>query len=491
VDLPVGETNQSVPRTAGACNRAARPRIKLSSLENIDRAVASFGSRTRQLVHQHPRTLATAVVVGLMGFGVTAFGIAPMAPDASDLPRRLVTEIVTPDDTASQLEALANHPLQLFRSDLTRSADTVDTVLRRMNVTDAAAAAFLRTDKTARKLLEGRTGKMVQIRTGETGLLEELVARYPAENPDQAGTHFSRLRVTRFEDKFIAMVETAPLASQVRLGSGTIRSSLFAATDEARIPDPVATQLAEMFATDIDFHRELRKGDTFSVVYEALTADGEPVTWNQSSGRVLAAEFINGGKSHEAVWFQDGTQKGGYYGFDGQSKRRSFLASPMEFSRVTSGFAMRFHPVLQKWRAHKGVDYGAPTGTPVRTVGDGVVEFAGWQNGYGNVIQIKHANNRATLYGHLSRINVRNGQRVDQGMVIGNVGSTGWATGPHLHFEVKLNGEQQNPLLVAKASETVTLSPAAQAKFAVVAKEFRQQLEAAEATDGRAVALVD
>jgi len=464
----------------------------LSSLKNLDRAVIHTGSRTRQFVHNHPRSMAAAVVVALMGFGVTAFGIAPMAPDASDLPRRLVTESVTSDDTSAQLEALAKFPLQLYRSDTTRSADTVDSVLRRLNVADAAAAAYLRTDKTARKLLEGRAGKMLTVRTGETGLLEELVARYPADNPDQAGTHFSRLRVTRFNDGFVAMVETAPLSTQVRLGSGTIRSSLFAATDESRIPDPVATQLAEMFATDIDFHRELRKGDTFSVVYEALTADGEPVTWNQSSGRLLAAEFVNDGKSHAAVWFQDGTQKGGYFGFDGQSKRRSFLASPMEFSRVTSGFSMRFHPILQQWRQHLGVDYGAPTGTAVLNVGDGVVTFAGWQNGYGNVIQIQHANDRTTLYGHLSRIDVHVGQRVEQGLVIGAVGATGWATGPHLHFELKVKGEHQDPLLIAKASEAVTLSPASQAKFAMVAKEFRQQLQQASASpENHAVALID
>jgi len=298
--------------------------------------------------------------------------------------------------------------------------------------------------------------------------------------------------VTRFNDGFISMVETAPMSAQLRLGSGTIRSTLFAATDEARLPDPVATQLAEMFGTDIDFHRELRKGDTFSVVYEALTADGEPITWNQSSGRVLAAEFVNNGKSHSAVWFQDGNDKGGYYGFDGQSKRRSFLSSPVEFSRVTSGFSMRFHPILQQWRQHLGVDYGAPTGTAVRNVGDGVVTFAGWQNGYGNVIQIQHANERTTLYGHLSRIDVRVGQRVDQGTVIGAVGATGWATGPHLHFELKVKGEHQDPLLIAKASEAVTLSPAAQARFAVVAKEFRQQLEQAlVSADTHSVALAD
>ncbi len=420
-----------------------------------------------------------------MGFGVTAFGIAPLAPDAADLPRRLVTEIVTTENIDTQLEALASHDLQLYRSDLTRNADTVDSLLARMNVADAAAATFLRIDKTARKLLEGRAGKMVQASTNAAGELQELIARYPAENAEQFNTHFSRLRVKRGSDgNWSASVEVAPLATQVRLGSGTIRSSLFAASDEARIPDPVAVQMAEIFSTDIDFHRELRKGDTFSVIYEALTADGEPVTWNQAAGRVLASEFVSNGHTYSAVWFKDGNGKGGYFGFDGQSKRRAFLSSPMEFSRVTSGFSMRFHPILKNWRAHLGVDYGAPTGTAVRSVGDGTIDFAGWQNGYGNVIQIRHSNDRTTLYGHLSRIDVRNGQHVDQGMRIGAVGATGWATGPHLHFEFRVKGQHQDPLVIAKTSEAITLSPSSQKELASVSQQLRRQLQVAVADDG-------
>jgi murein DD-endopeptidase MepM/ murein hydrolase activator NlpD len=293
-------------------------------------------------------------------------------------------------------------------------------------------------------------------------------------------TEFQRLRVMRIAGRLLAVVETAPLAAQVRMGSGTIRSSLFAATDDARIPDAVATQLAEVFSTDIDFHRELRKGDSFSVVYEALTADGEAITWGPSAGRVLAAEFVNNGRAYSAVWFKDGQGKGAYYGLDGQGKRRAFLSSPMEFSRVTSGFAMRMHPILNTWKQHKGVDYGAPTGTPVRAVGDGVVEFAGQQNGYGNVIEIRHGNQRSTLYAHLSRIDVRQGQRVEQGARIGAVGATGWATGPHLHFEVKVGGQQQDPMIMAKASEAVTLSPAGKAEFAQLARSVKGQLEVAD-----------
>ena len=436
--------------------------------------------RARQFVAAHPRSLTTAVMLALAGFAATAFGIAPLVPDASNMPKRLVTETVTPSGIQAQLDALAEHELQLYRTDLTRSSDTADSLLKRLNVVDAPAALFLRTDPTARKVLEGRSGKMVQVQTDESGAMTELVVRYAATDSEQLATHFTRLRITRIAGKLLATLETAPLASQVRMGSGTIRTSLFAATDDARIPDNVATQLAEVFATDLDFHRQLRKGDTFSVIYEALTADGEPITWGSAAGRVLAADFVNDGRAYSAVWFKSAQGKGAYYSFDGQNKKRAFLASPMEFSRVTSGFAMRLHPILNSWKQHKGVDYGAPSGTPVRAVGDGVVEFAGRQNGYGNVLEIRHSNQRSTLYAHLSRIDVRQGQHIEQGQRIGAVGATGWATGPHLHFEVKVNGTQQDPMLLARASETVPLSATALVEFAQLARSVKGQLEVAD-----------
>ena len=420
-------------------------------------------------------------MIGLAGFGVTAFGIAPMAPDAADIPKRLVTEIVVSDGIQSQLDALAEHELELYRNDLTRASDTVDSLFSRMNVSDAEAALFLRNDPTARKLLEGRSGKMVRVQTDANGALSELVARYAPVNAEQLGTQFTRLSVKRIAGKLLAMVETAPLAGQMRMGSGTIRSSLFAATDEARIPDGVAQQIAEVFATDLDFHRQLQKGDTFSVLYEALTADGEPITWGGTAvGKVLAADFVNNGKTHSAVWFKDASGKGSYFGFDGQSKKRAFLASPMEFSRVTSGFAMRMHPILNSWKQHKGVDYGAPGGTAIRAVGEGTVDFAGWQNGYGNVVEIRHSAQRSTLYAHMSRIDVKRGAHVEQGQRVGTVGATGWATGPHLHFEVKVGGVQQNPMIMAKASESILLAPAQKAEFAQLAKSLKDQLEVAD-----------
>jgi murein DD-endopeptidase MepM/ murein hydrolase activator NlpD len=211
------------------------------------------------------------------------------------------------------------------------------------------------------------------------------------------------------------------------------------------------------------------------VVYEALEADGEPLR----AGRVLSAEFINNGREHQAVWFGGEGQKGAYFGFDGQSSRKSFLSSPLEFSRVSSGYGMRFHPILGRQKAHLGVDYAAPTGTPVRTIADGVVSFAGWQRGYGNVIEVSHRDNKSTLFAHLSRIDVRKGQRVEQGEFIGAVGSTGLSTGPHLHFEFRDNGVHQDPLEIARKSENVPINPALRGEFDAVALEQRTKLSAA------------
>ncbi|MDP2004710.1 MAG: peptidoglycan DD-metalloendopeptidase family protein [Rubrivivax sp.] len=437
-----------------------------------------------RFAQQHHRGLVATAAALLTGFGITAVAVAPLAPDAAALPKRMVSETVVSEGIDAQLAALAAQELTLTRSDITRGTDTAEGLFARLGVSDAAAISFIRSDATARLLLTGRGGKMVQAHTDSFGALQQLVARFPATQPEQARSHFTRLTLSRVDGRWLARLETAPLTTQSRLSSGSIRSSLFAATDESGLPDAVAVQLADIFSTDIDFHRELRKGDTFSVVYESLMADGEPVAWNEGAGRVLAAEFVNAGRSNHAVWFMASDGRGAYYDIDGSSKRRAFLASPLEFSRVTSGFAMRMHPILQTLRAHKGVDYGAPTGTPVRAVGDGTVEFAGRQNGYGNVVEIRHANSRNTLYAHLSRIDVRKGQRIEQGQRLGAVGATGWATGPHLHFEFRIAGQHQDPLRVAKSSEAVTLDGASRPRFNETVAAVRVKLEVAETLAG-------
>ncbi|HEX4511730.1 MAG TPA: M23 family metallopeptidase, partial [Burkholderiaceae bacterium] len=385
----------------------------------------------------HPRRLAGGALTLLGGFAVAAFGVAPLAPDAADLPKRIVVEAWQPDGLDAQLDALAAQHLALARNEVTRKDDSSASLLHRLGATDPDLVAFIASDAQAHKLWQGRAGKLIAVTMDPNGRVATFVARYPAEREDQFSTHFTRLTLARGDAGFTSRVETLPLGTTTRLSSGVVQSSLFAATDAADVPDPVATQIAELFSTDIDFHRELHKGDTFSVVYEALTADGEPIDWNQGAGRVLAAEFVNAGHAYSSVWFTGVDGKGGYFDLDGRSKHKAFLASPLAFSRITSGFSMRFHPILQQWRRHEGVDYGAPTGTPVLCVGDGVVSFAGVQNGYGNVIQVQHPGNRMTVYAHLSHIGVHQGEHVQQGEHIGNVGMTGWATGPHLHFEFR------------------------------------------------------
>ena len=431
------------------------------------------------LLHRHPKRITGTLAALLLGTGVTAFGVAPLAPDASDLPVREILESVQALPTETQSDILGDFRFNLFRTESTRSSDTADSLLRRLNISDAAAAAFLRNDANGQLTLMGRPGKNVTVEATDSHQLQKLTVRWPTDDE----TRFTRLVVERGADqRFTSRLETAAYVSSAQLASGSIQTSLFAAADEARIPDGVAIQVAEIFSGDIDFRRALRKGDRFNVVYETLEADGEALR----TGRVLSAEFVNADKTYQAMWFQAPGQdaagaahKGGYYTLDGQSMRRAFLSSPVEFSRISSGFSMRFHPILQKWRAHLGTDFAAATGTPARTVGDGVVEFAGMQNGYGNVVFIKHHNNQETVYAHLSKISVQRGQKVSQGQTIGLVGMTGWATGPHLHFEVRVNGTQQDPMAMARQSETIPVPAAALPQFRQLAAGVKNQLLAA------------
>lgn len=437
-----------------------------------------------QLVKRHPQRTTALVTALLLGGTGATFAVANLAPDASDLPVRTLVESVQTLPVQAQSAAVEALAMRLYRSDTTRSTDTAETLLKRLGVFDPQAAAFLRSDAQTQQVLLGRAGRNVTVETSESNALLSLSARW---SPEDDGM-FKRLTVESTPAGFRSRVETLPMTATSRLASGTIKSSLFAATDDAHIPDTIATQLAEIFSGDIDFHRALRKGDRFSVVYETLEGDGEPMR----AGRVLSAEFVNAGKTHQAMWFQEpatmastvattthSLTKGGYYTLAGQSLHRAFLASPMEFSRITSGFKMRFHPILQTWRAHNGVDYAAPTGTPIRSVGDGVVDFAGVQGGYGNVIMVKHNNSDTTVYAHLSRINVKRGEHVSQGQHIGAVGSTGWATGPHLHFEFRINGVFHDPLTVASRNTTIPVSASAKPLFDKAASQVRSQLAAA------------
>jgi murein DD-endopeptidase MepM/ murein hydrolase activator NlpD len=395
-----------------------------------------------RILSEKPLDPGTRRRSGLLALGslpllgvVAAFGIAP---DTATDP--VETHTVTQEVALAAPVATAGPDTETYwREEPILRGDTVASLLARLQVDDPEAAAFLRGARSARalyRLLPGRTLRAVT--TGEGRLLS---LRYAASDSTE-------LVLRRDAEGFVVGEEAIATQTELMMASGVIETSLFAATDRAGLSDAVAVQLADIFSGEIDFHRDLQPGDRFSVVYEALYAGGEYLR----TGRIVAAEFVNEGRAHRAVHFQDAHGRAGYYTPEGNNVRKAFLRSPLEFSRITSGFtSARLHPVLKIWRAHKGVDYGAPVGTRVRVTADGIVEFVGTRGGYGRVIVVRHSNGYSTVYAHLSGFaaGLRPGQRVAQGELIGFVGMSGLASGPHLHYEFRVHGVHKNPLGLA------------------------------------------
>ncbi len=415
-----------------------------------NRILAYLGT-LREAKPRHLRTSLGVAAVALLG-AVAAFGTAP---DSGQLLARQ-RDIVEPLAIVSSSHGEA---LQAFyvREESIRNGDTAASLFTRMGVNAPETLELLRDMPEAREVFRQMApGKTITALVDGNGELGSMI--FPL-NGDKARALFIERAGADYKISELPL----QLETHVLMKSSEIQYSLFSATDAAGIPDSIATQLADIFGGDIDFHRGLRKGDRFSVVYESIDHMGRPIR----AGRILAAEFINDGKTYQAAWYEDEAGHGGYYTADGKSIRKAFLRSPLEFSRITSGFSLaRFHPILQKWRAHKGIDYGAPIGTKVKSTADGVVEFAGRQGGYGNVIILRHQNQYSTVYGHLSGFarSLRAGTRITQGDVIGYVGMTGLATGPHLHYEFRINGIYQNPLAVS-SQPSMPLAPQQLGRF--------------------------
>lgn len=418
---------------------------------------------------------ALAVLVLTLA-GVAAFGITPdttLDPVATEtVVRNLpVPGVLASDDAAPNGDAPYWHEERIARG------DTIGSLLARAGVEDVAALAYLRTDPAARPLYQLKPGRAIQVATTPEGRLSAL--RFLAGDGDV-------LAIARAGDGFAARHEKPVENVNVTVAAGTIASSLFAAADDAGLPDAVTLALTDVFGSDIDFYHDLRRGDRFAVVYETRLVDGEAM----ATGRILAAEFVNQGVTHRALlWHSaDGTEA--YYDQDGRSTRKAFLRSPVEFSRITSGFTLaRFHPILQTWRAHKGTDFAAPTGTPVRATADGVVAFAGVQNGYGNVVVLRHDTRYTTLYGHLSRFGTHAGDRVRQGDIIGYVGQTGWATGPHLHYEFRVADVPRDPMTVALPN-VAPMAPAERATFVAATAPLLAQMASVDASRSARLAAV-
>lgn len=328
-----------------------------------------------------------------------------------------------------------------------RRGDTLAALLQRLRVQEPGLQQFLVQSKEARSIYKLYPGRSIQVALDNEGKLVWLRYNHTPGSSEN-GEYVSRwLEITPDGEGGFAAAEQSQAADvQVSIAEGEIHSSLFGATDEAGIPDAITMQMTDILGSKIDFIRDLRRGDRFRIIYESYAHEGREI----GAGRILALEFINKDKAYEAVWFTPEDGSGSYYDFDGRSLKGAFLRSALKFTRISSTFGMRKHPVHGGWRGHKGVDYAAPTGTPIHATADGVIDFKGQQNGYGNTVILKHHNGYSTLYAHQSRFapGLKKGDRVSQGQLIGYVGSTGWATGPHLHYEFRVENKPVDPLAV-------------------------------------------
>jgi murein DD-endopeptidase MepM/ murein hydrolase activator NlpD len=400
--------------------------------------------------------LSTLPLLGV----VSAFGLVPQSDLDLTLSKVAIEEIALPKITVDETVAAS-----YWRNERVQRGDTVDELLRRLNIEDTAASDYLRKSAEAVSFRKLPAGTEVQAETTATGGLVAL--RYLSDNSAQ-------ILIDKQNGAFNTKTLPAQLENRLFVRTGEIKTNLYAAADEAGLPEAAANQLNELFSGDIDFHHDLRKGDKFTVMYEMTYSNGALL----HTGRIQAAEFINQGHTYRAVYFQKDAQNGDYYTPEGKSVHKAFLRSPIEFSRVSSSFSLsRFHPILNKWRSHKGTDFAAPMGARVKVTADGVISLVGKQGGYGNVIMVNHQGRYTTVYGHLSRfaLGLHKGQHVAQGEVIGYVGMTGLATGPHLHYEFRVNGQQRDPLHVA-LPDAKPIDSAYLAAFQPVADDFVARL---------------
>ncbi len=406
--------------------------------------------------------------LGLVMACITALGIAGVSEAESKMLSEQVREVIAPSSLQEQAAALSAHGLDLTREDEIRKNDSVASLLNRLGVSDPAALGYLAKDRRTQAVLRSNAGQSVIVRTDLQGRLLrlELLNKLDAWIVERTGEG-------QFETKAVRIGSEL----QVEHRSVQVSRSFFGAMDEAGVPEAITEQVVTLFESDLDFRRQVKPGDIVRVIYENHQVGARDI----GNYRLLAVRFEAGDKTYEALYFQHPeTGKGNYYDAEGQSVMRGFLAAPLRYTRMSSGFTTyRLHPLFGDPRAHRGIDYAAPTGTPVRAVADGVVTQKGWSRGYGNTIEIKHNDRYSTLYAHLNGFSagVQRGKEVRMGDVIGYVGSTGWATGPHLHYEFKVNGRHVNPSrIIAENPQIPALKGDALKKFAATAEDLRARL---------------
>jgi murein DD-endopeptidase MepM/ murein hydrolase activator NlpD len=400
---------------------------------------------------------------------------AQFVPPSSDPDRPgAASRQMAPATAGAELAAAATHALEPIVSAaevIVRRNDTLDAIFHRLELPIDDLSAIRNLPGIRQSLDYLRPGDVIRVTylNGELRSLERRVS------------DTQTLSVARGSSgAFAAQMVSNPVQRRPAPVHGEIESSLFRTLNELGESDALATQLAEVFRYDIDFAQELRTGDSFTVVVDKVYRDGQFLR----DGDILAAEFVNDGHVYRAVRYTTGDGTSDYYAPDGKSLRKAFLRAPLEFSRISSGFGLRHHPILNRVRAHQGIDYAAPQGTPVRAAGDGRVRFRGVEGGYGNVIVLAHSGGIETLYGHLSRFapGVGIGSRVHQGALIGYVGMTGLATGPHLHYEYRVNGVHRNPASI-KTLPAAPISPAFKPDFDAKTQDLLVQLEAARGVE--------
>jgi len=353
-----------------------------------------------------------------------------------------------------------------WREHLIQSGENLADIFKQQGLNASTLHRMVNSGDVGASLAKVRPGQQLRFGLTAEGGLQQL---------ELVRDQLTSLHFTANEDGFEA--EEVRLATDKRLqhARGTIASSLFVDGQQVGLDDSQIMEMAEMFGWDIDFALELREGDSFQVIYEEELLNGEKVR----NGKIIAAEFTNQGNTYRAYRHSDSSGVVSYYDEAGRNKKRAFIRTPVKYARVSSGFTTRrWHPVLKTWRSHKGVDYAAPTGTPVRATGSGSVSFIGNKGGYGKVIFLKHGGKYTTVYGHLNAYakSLKSGARVRQGQIIGYVGKTGLATGPHLHYEFRVHGVHRNPLTV-KLPLSEQLPDAELAAFRLAIQDYRKQLD--------------
>ncbi len=396
-----------------------------------------------------PAPKAPRVAIGALALAL-AFTLGSIVPaldgalQAQAQPERMTQAIALPPASAPKTAEAPRNDWQTVRI---ASGQTLGSVFADLGLSASAMHRVLEVPEANQMASRLQVGSELAFEIGPDGELKGL--RFDQDER-------RRVQLAVAGDSVERQVIERPIERRVMVATGSIRSSLFADGAKAGLGIGTMNEMVKALQYDIDFAQDLREGDTFQIVYEELWREGERLR----DGGVVAVNFVNQGKAYTAVRFErDGQAE--YFDLDGRPLRKSFMRTPIEFARLTSGFGARRHPVLGRMRMHNGVDYAAPTGTPIFAAGDARVKFAGWQNGYGRTVILDHGNGITTLYAHMSRLgSYRVGQRVQQGRTIGYVGASGLATGPHLHYEFRVNNVHRNPLTVTMPKPEPLTGPA-------------------------------